>query len=147
MRPCFRQLQDGAIEIPDCLSKANRDSVIKEALARSRGWNMADVDFELIKLGLQEWDIVDDNIDVIVELADGRRFTATFFTLKNIESLFRKNRETGECSSGTYFWAVDMILVEDLKRSTLEATVKGLLQDHELESALACIPDEKEDDA
>lgn len=96
---------------------------------------MVDSEFELTVVGRQEWDAFDDNIDVEVKFPDGRRYTATFFTLKNIESLFKKNRETGECLSGTYLWAVEMIIVEKLERTTLTSTVKALLHDGEFESA------------
>lgn len=103
---------------------------------------MLDSGYELTIVGLQEWDVLDDNIDVEVRFPDGRRYTATFFTLKNLESLFRKNRETGECLSGTYFWAVEMIIVENLECQTLTATVEGLLHDQEFESAFTRVPDE-----
>lgn len=96
---------------------------------------MRDSKFEVRVIGPQEWDVLDDNIDVEVRFTDGRRYTATFFTLRNIASLFEKNRETGECSNGTYLWASEMILVETLDVSTLVSTVNGLLRDQEFEAA------------
>lgn len=103
---------------------------------------MCNVDFELSVIGAQEWDDHDDNIDVEVQFPSGRRYAATFFTIRNIQSLFRKNRETGECLSGTYLWATDMILVENLQRSTLISTINGLLNDHEFDSAFTHLPNE-----
>lgn len=88
-------------------------------------------------VGPQVWDPHVDNVDVEVELDDGRRFCATFFTLENIRRLFAKNKTTGECHSGLYFWATDMIIVEVLTLDTIEKTVKDLLACREFESAFS----------
>ena len=86
-------------------------------------------------LGNQTWDRNDDNIDVEIELATGGRFSATFFTLRNIKSLFEKNRATGECASGLYLWSLNMILVENLESHTIERTIASLIDQDELASA------------
>ena len=86
-------------------------------------------------IGAQVWDSEDDNLDVEVTFSDGRRFGATFFTLENIETLFRKNRKTGECAAGLYFWASDMILVRELSMITIERTVADLIATGEFETA------------
>ncbi len=91
--------------------------------------------FKYHVLACQTWDIQDDNIDVEIELSDGSKYTATFFTLRNIRSLFEKNRATGECVSGLYLWSSSMILVENLESSTIERTIGGLLEEGELASA------------
>ncbi len=46
-------------------------------------------------------DEADDNIDVDVVFADGRRYAATFATPANLATLLRRYRATGECLSGT----------------------------------------------
>jgi len=102
---------------------------------------MLNTEFELEVVGIQKWDVLDDNVDVEVRFPDGRRYTATFFTLKNLESLFKKNRETGECLNGMYLWAIEMIIVENLERSTMTSTVKNLLQEDEFESAFTRVSD------
>jgi len=98
-------------------------------------------DFELTVLGVSEWDSVDDNLDVEVRFVDGSRFTATFFTIENIRTLFTKNKLTGECSKGKYLWATEMILVETLDRETMKDTVVGLIRDGEFEEAFTKVPD------
>lgn len=100
-----------------------------------------DIKFELTVLGCKQWDVIDDNLDVEVKFSDGSRFTATFFTLENLSSLFTKNKQTGECGNGTYLWAKEMIIVQRLDQETMDATVRGLLRDGELESAFARVPD------
>ncbi|MEM9861577.1 MAG: hypothetical protein AAF938_08185 [Myxococcota bacterium] len=90
-------------------------------------------------LGLQTWDAQDDNVDVHVTFEDGSCYTATFFTIENIRSLFEKNRRTGECDSGRYLWAADMIIVRDLAIETIEQTVESLLKDDELVAAFRMV--------
>ena len=103
---------------------------------------MAGQQFELSVVGNQQYNVGDDNVDVEVRFPDGSRYVATFFTLTNIATLFNKNRETGECLGGLYFWAADMIIVESLEPGTLVATVSGLLEDDEFFSAFSSVPNE-----
>ena len=74
----------------------------------------------------------DDNVDVEIVLADSRVFSATFFTLKNIERLLLEYEATGECASGLYFWSQDMIIVSDLDEPTLRKTIDDLIGSGEL---------------
>ena len=84
---------------------------------------------------------MNDNVDVEMTLANGKRYHATFFTLRNIESLFEKNRETGECAEGLYLWASNMILVKKLDHETLIGTIAGLISEGELDAACLQIGD------
>lgn len=77
----------------------------------------------------------DDNVDVFVYFADGRKYVATFFTASNIQSIMRKDRGTGECAGGLYFWASNMIVVERLDRETIERAVADLMRSGEFEKA------------
>ena len=79
----------------------------------------------------------DSNCDVMVTLGDGRRFVGTFFTLTNIRTLMARYRGTGECARGSYFWASDMIIVDELSEETIRATVQDLIEEGELESAFS----------
>ena len=63
-----------------------------------------------------EWKPLDDNTDVTVTFADGTPWFASFFTYANIATLTKKNKQTGECLHGRYFWAADMILVDEVSR-------------------------------
>ena len=86
-------------------------------------------------VGPQVWDPILDNVDVEVVLADGRRLGATFFTMRNIERLFEKNRATGECRAGLYLWAANMIVVRELSMEVINKTVEDLIEMGELENA------------
>jgi hypothetical protein len=69
----------------------------------------------------------DDNVDVVIRLAGGEIFYATFFTLKNLESIMKRYKETGECLSGRYLWAKNMIVVDDLHEKTIHAAIHDLV--------------------
>jgi len=77
----------------------------------------------------------DDNVDAIVSLPTGEKRTVTFFTVKNLQSIMERHRSTGECLSGKYFWATDMVIVRDLRRVTLDAVVADMIESGELNSA------------
>lgn len=74
-----------------------------------------------------EWVIEDTNLDVIVTFSDRAQWTAHFFTYKNIQSLQEKNKKTGECMSGTYFWARDMVLIDTASRERIYELINTLL--------------------
>ena len=83
----------------------------------------------------ENWNYNDGNTDVVVRFVDGQEWSATFFTYTNIQTLTKKNRRTGECLSGKYFWATTMILVDTICRQSIEEVVHGLLQNREFASA------------
>jgi hypothetical protein len=76
-----------------------------------------------------EWNYKDDNTDVIVTTTENKRYVATFFTYQNIESLRRKNKKTGECFEGKYFWGSDMILIDDCSRNNIEKVISHLIKE------------------
>ncbi|MFH0900425.1 MAG: hypothetical protein V2A73_07330 [Pseudomonadota bacterium] len=92
-------------------------------------------------VGSQVWDPVVDNVDVEAVLPDGRRYGATFFTLRNIQRLFEKNRATGECLGGVYLWAANMILGEELTMEVIRRTVEDLLDTEEFFSVFSRLDD------
>lgn len=70
-----------------------------------------------------------DNSDVIVTFSDNSRAIATFFTYENIEFLRQKNKETGECLNGKFFWASDMIIVDKINRQEVEGIINHLISE------------------
>jgi len=77
---------------------------------------------------------VDVNVDVEVHTETGR-WSATFGTLTNIETLMQAHAVSGECAGGLYEWAADMILVRELSYDVIRATIAQLQRDGEFESA------------
>lgn len=76
------------------------------------------------------WDPVDSNTDVMVDLDDGSRWIASFTSYKNIETLTRKNRQTGENLAGAYFWDSDMILIDETSRKGIEEVIEYLMKEN-----------------
>ena len=76
----------------------------------------------------------DTNSDVTFKLSDGTEWLATFFTYQNISSLYRKNKETGECLNGLYFCATDMILIEKLNRESVLKVLEQMIKNDEVET-------------
>ncbi len=72
---------------------------------------------------------IDDNSDVIVTFTDETKFVATFFTYENILALRNKNRMTGECLNGKYFWASDMIIIDQIDRIEIIKVINDLISE------------------
>jgi hypothetical protein len=80
---------------------------------------------------------MDDNVDVLIDLEDGRSYAATFFTTRNLETLMARYRESGECANGAYVWASDMIVVAELSQAVIDTAVADLIATGEIESCCA----------
>jgi hypothetical protein len=94
-----------------------------------------------------EWNIEDVNLDVIVTFSDRSKWIANFFTYKNIQTLRDKNRLTGECMRGAYYWASDMVLIDTASRERILEVIDYLLENDEFGSIFTRYPDvEPEED-
>ena len=95
-------------------------------------------DYELtIYHGIAPFDPNNDNVDVEVTFQNGESFSAVFFTLQNIETLMKRYKKTGECADGLYFWASDMVIVQQLSEKIICATIDNLLAEDEFESVFS----------
>jgi hypothetical protein len=90
-----------------------------------------------------EWRPEDSNTDAIVTWEDGSRWVASFFSYKNIQTLTKKNKRTGECLSGAYFWSSDMILIDQVSRQRIEEVIDHLLNEGEFEVVFTRLPSEE----
>lgn len=95
----------------------------------------------LIKIfkGDRELDLTNDNVDVEVVFNNGDRYSATFFTILNIQFLLDQYKKTGECSNGLYIWASDMIIVENISENIIRNVVLDLLHSGELYTSFSKI--------
>lgn len=80
------------------------------------------------------WNINNDNTDVIVEFENDTRWVASFFTYSNINQLAEKNIRTGENLGGKYYWASNMILVDEVSRKRIEEVINYLISEDEFET-------------
>ena len=95
-------------------------------------------DYQLtIYSGIAPLDPNNDNVDVQVTFPNGESFSAVLFTLQNIDTLMKKYKKTGECADGLYFWASNMMIVQELTEQTLCETIDNLLAEEEFESVFS----------
>ena len=95
-------------------------------------------DYQLtIYTGIAPLDPDNDNVDVQVTFPNGESFSAVFFTLQNIETLMKDYKKTGECANGLYFWASNMMIVQELTEQTICETIDNLLAEEEFESVFS----------
>ncbi len=78
-----------------------------------------------------------DNVDVQVTFPNGESFSAVFFTLQNIDTLMKHYKKTGECAKGLYFWASDMLIVQELTEQNICETIDNLLAEEEFASVFS----------
>lgn len=71
-------------------------------------------------LSRYNFDPHDDNIDVKIQLDDGRFTVATFATIRNLERIMKQHALSGESLGGKYLWISDLIIVERLELSLIE---------------------------
>jgi hypothetical protein len=71
------------------------------------------------------------NTDVIVLLADGHKYTASFFTYAFIDKLRNINKLSGEFLGGKYFWGMNMVLVEECSPEIVNAVVNDIIDEGE----------------
>jgi len=74
---------------------------------------------------------IDGNTDVIVFLADGHKYTASFFTYSFIEQIRNNNKLTGDFLNGKYFWGKNMVLVEECSKDVINPVVKDIIDEGE----------------
>lgn len=67
--------------------------------------------------------------DVIVELSDRKKFIASFFTYKSMEQLKLRHQQTGDFLHGKYFWANNMVLVENCSKENVMGVVQDLIEE------------------
>ncbi|MFF8975075.1 hypothetical protein [Streptomyces sp. NPDC014995] len=71
------------------------------------------------------------NVDVFVTLKDGSRWTATVFTVTEVERLMRLWAGTDEALGGRYFRVSDGLIVRDPGIDSMTGVIAGLLENGE----------------
>lgn len=85
-------------------------------------------------------DKLNANHDVIVELSDGKKYMATFFTLINIQYLMTYYKQySGECNKGTFFWASDMCIIEAFEDKLISEAITAMIKDDYFENVFKLI--------
>ncbi|WP_329030564.1 MULTISPECIES: hypothetical protein [unclassified Streptomyces] len=71
------------------------------------------------------------NVDVFVTLKDGSRWTATVFTVAEVERLMKLWAGTDEALGGRYFWVSDGLIVRDPGIDSMTGVIVGLIESGE----------------
>jgi hypothetical protein len=83
------------------------------------------------------------NVDVEVRLtADGSRWSATMFTLAEVERLMKRWAQTGEELGDRYFWCSDGLIVRDPGIDNMTQVLTGLLDAGDFTQVLQRLDDE-----
>ncbi len=93
-----------------------------------------------------EWQPADSVTDAIVTLADGTQWVATMCSFAHVASLRARCGENGECLSGKYLWASDLILIDETSRASIDAVVRDLMAQGELQSAFREVDTDAEEE-
>ncbi|MFI7697322.1 hypothetical protein ACIBQ6_50230 [Nonomuraea sp. NPDC049655] len=87
-----------------------------------------------------------DEADATITLPDGTRRYATFMTLGVVSKIMDRQRDTGECLSGRYFWCSDLIVIRDPGFDSMIAAVEDMIALGEIDEACALLPSLDEED-
>lgn len=82
-----------------------------------------------------------DQVDVEVTFENGVRYSATLFTIAEVQKVMDVHRRSGECGGGKYFWCTDMLLVSRLDAQTIRVSVEELIQKREFQSVFSRLDD------
>ncbi|MER5458663.1 hypothetical protein ABT008_28230 [Micromonospora sp. NPDC002389] len=74
------------------------------------------------------------NVDAFVDLPDGRTWALSIFTVEEVRRLLGRWKETGEVASGSYFWAVDQLIVPEPGVPAMTAAIRELVRRGEIAS-------------
>jgi len=77
--------------------------------------------------------------DVEVSGPDGRSWVGTVATLPMIDAVMESYRESGECLSGAYFWASDLLLIRDDTEAAAFDSIFSLVTTGELNDCFRLI--------
>ncbi|PWK40084.1 hypothetical protein BC793_12023 [Actinoplanes xinjiangensis] len=74
------------------------------------------------------------NVDAFVDLPDGATWALTIFTVEEVARLLARWKETGEVANGSYFWAVDQLIVPEPGVAAMTAAIRELVRSGDITS-------------
>jgi hypothetical protein len=82
------------------------------------------------------------NVDVEVRLSDGSRWSATVFTVAEVQRLMERWAQTGEAADGRYFWCSDGLIVREAGVTNMTEAISGTLDEGDFERILQRLEDD-----
>ncbi|MEU8301708.1 hypothetical protein AB0C04_31010 [Micromonospora sp. NPDC048909] len=74
------------------------------------------------------------SVDAFVDLPDGSSWALTILTVDEVRRLLAEWKETGEVANGSYFWAVDQLIVPGPGVSAMATAIRELVRSGEIVS-------------
>jgi len=84
----------------------------------------SDIDFEDYNAEVVVLIEEEDNVGNLIEV----KYSASFFTFTNIETVRMENKENGKFLNGKYFWVNGLTLIDNFKKENIETVVKHLIE-------------------
>ncbi|MEV7169764.1 hypothetical protein AB0O18_08715 [Streptomyces sp. NPDC093224] len=82
------------------------------------------------------------NVDLFVTLNDGSRWTATVFTVAEVERLMKVWSESGEALGGRFYWVSDGLIVRDPGVDSMTDVIAGLIETDEFTTVFQRVEDD-----
>ncbi|NLF06202.1 MAG: hypothetical protein GX593_14560 [Actinomycetales bacterium] len=82
------------------------------------------------------------NVDVEIRLLDGSRWSATIFSLAEVDRLMKVWEGTGEAAGGRCFWSPDGLIVREPGIRVMVDVITDLLASGEFDGAFHRLSDE-----
>lgn len=70
-----------------------------------------------------------DYLDVIVELENDHKYVASFFTFDYVNRLCYESKGNGEFLNGQFFWAKNMLLIQECSSVKIQEVVEFLMEE------------------
>ncbi len=98
-------------------------------------YQIKQIHLSIEKEGIQKIDRSNAHTDVIIEMQNEEIYVATFYTFTNLEYLHKLHKNTGEFLGGKFFWAKNMIFVEELTKEIIVEVVHKLIEESDFHLA------------
>jgi hypothetical protein len=79
--------------------------------------------------------------DILVNFDDGRRYSATLVTLKNIENIMNQYQQTEENNFGQYYWEIDSLIMRQITEEEVVSMVQYIVENNEIDNAMMRLSD------
>ena len=89
--------------------------------------------FRLNLPGEEPYDPENEAVDVRLLTQDGLEYESNFVARKFLDTMFEKDKRTGECAQGTYFAMPNMIIVNRVDESTVRKTIDAMIENLEID--------------
>ncbi|MFR9780844.1 hypothetical protein ACL02O_33005 [Micromonospora sp. MS34] len=73
------------------------------------------------------------NVDAFVDLPDGSSWALTIFTVDEVRRLLARWKRNDEVANGSYFWAVDQLIVSEPGVSAMTTAIRELVRSGQIE--------------